>query len=234
MGPLSLDIGRGDIGRGDIGRGDIGRGDIGRGDIGRGDIGRGDIGRGDIGRGDIGRGDIGRGDIGRGDIGRGDFGGGDMDVGAANEFNNGELDFETFIAATGGLAPTPPNGLRACLTFGEGNSCVSEGTGSLPVRLNWDKPNVGKPTAYRIYRFTYEGTFVPGTVALFGEGQLIATITDDPENPYDDVLPTTYVDFTADNGINYAYYMTADFEDETGSGISNFATITTPEGEIIP
>ena len=75
MGPLSLDIGRGDIGRGDIGRGDIGRGDIGRGDIGRGDIGRGDIGRGDIGRGDIGRGDIGRGDIGRGDIGRGDFGG---------------------------------------------------------------------------------------------------------------------------------------------------------------
>ena len=36
VGPLSLDIGRGDIGRGDIGRGDIGRGDIGRGDIGRG------------------------------------------------------------------------------------------------------------------------------------------------------------------------------------------------------
>ena len=102
VGPMSLDVGRGDIGRGDIGRGDIGRGDIGRGDIGRGDIGvavgRGDIGRGDIGRGDIGRGDIGlpnqgRGDIGRGDIGRGDIGrgGGDLDVGGANE-PVGELD----------------------------------------------------------------------------------------------------------------------------------------------
>jgi hypothetical protein len=233
MGPLSLDIGRGDIGRGDIGRGDIGRGDIGRGDIGRGDIGRGDIGRGDIGRGDIGRGDIGRGDIGRGDIGRGEFGGGDMDVGAANEFFLGELDFETFIAATGGLAPTPPNGLRACLTTGEGNSCVSEGTGSLPVRLNWDKPNVGKPITYRIYRFTFVAPFVPGTVPLFGEGQLIATITDDPYDEMDGP-PTTYVDFTADNGINYAYYMTADFEDETGSGISNFATIQVPSGEPIP
>ena len=38
VGPLSLDIGRGDIGRGDIGRGDIGRGDIGRGDFGGGDL----------------------------------------------------------------------------------------------------------------------------------------------------------------------------------------------------
>src|SRR5262249_15762281 len=65
VGPMSLDVGRGDIGRGDIGRGDIGRGDIGRGDIGRGDIGRGDIGRGDIGRGGIGRGGIGRGRLGR-------------------------------------------------------------------------------------------------------------------------------------------------------------------------
>ncbi len=123
VGPLSLDVGRGDIGRGDIGRGDIGRGDIGRGDIGRGDIGvaigRGDIGRGDIGRGDIGRGDIGRGDIGRGDIGRGVFGGGDLDVGGLNE-PIGELTLETATAVSGN-APSPANALDACLTV-EGNA----------------------------------------------------------------------------------------------------------------
>ena len=150
VGPLSLDVGRGDIGRGDIGRGDIGRGDIGRGDIGRGDIGipigRGDIGRGDIGRGDIGRGDIGRGDIGvpsagrgdigRGDIGRGAFGGGDTDVGGADE-PFGDLDLETAIAASGSLPTDPPsspaNELTACLT--SNGVCASQG-GDVPVLLN--------------------------------------------------------------------------------------------------
>jgi hypothetical protein len=218
MGPLSLDIGRGDIGRGDIGRGDIGRGDIGRGDIGRGDIGRGDIGRGDIGRGDIGRGDIGRGDIGRGDIGRGDFGGGDMDVGAANEIFNGELDFATFIAATGN-APTPANALRACLTDGEGQ-CVSEG-GNAPVRLNWLPPNVGQALSYQIYRFVVnsDSPFPPTTLP----GEPIGTVFG-----IDGPVLTTYLDRSAANGASYAYFIVARFADGGRSGISNFATIATP------
>jgi hypothetical protein len=89
MGPLSLDVGRGDLGRGDLGRGDLGRGDLGRGDLGRGDLGRGDLGRGDLGRGDLGRGDLGRGDLGRGDLGLGD-----LEVGGPDEPLL-DIDFET-------------------------------------------------------------------------------------------------------------------------------------------
>jgi hypothetical protein len=89
MGPLSLDVGRGDLGRGDLGRGDLGRGDLGRGDLGRGDLGRGDLGRGDLGRGDLGRGDLGRGDLGRGDLGLGD-----LEIGGPNEPLL-DIDFET-------------------------------------------------------------------------------------------------------------------------------------------
>ena len=217
VGPLSLDVGRGDIGRGDIGRGDIGRGDIGRGDIGRGDIGRGDIGRGDIGRGDIGRGDIGRGDIGRGDIGRGDFGGGDLDVGAANEVFNGELDFETFIAATGN-APTPANALQACTTDSEGR-CVADG--GVPVRLSWLAPNVGQPVAYQVYRFSVaEGApFPPDSLPAMP----IATVVG-----YEGPVPTTFLDESAANGVRYAYFIVANFADGQRSGVSNFAVIDTP------
>ena len=224
MGPLSLDIGRGDIGRGDIGRGDIGRGDIGRGDIGRGDIGRGDIGRGDIGRGDIGRGDIGRGDIGRGDIGRGDFGGGDMDVGTASEFFNGELDYETFIAATGN-APTPPNALQACLTT-EAGTCAAVG-GNRPVLLTWQVPNVGQPTSYSIYRFEYDpaAAFPPATLPTTP----VAVVSGIPpiEGEGLGAPPTQYVD-AAGGAMTVAYYVTAQFADGTTSGISNFATVAIP------
>jgi VCBS repeat-containing protein len=123
VGPLSLDVGRGDIGRGDIGRGDIGRGDIGRGDIGRGDIGRGDIGRGDIGRGDIGRGDIGAGDL----------------------FDSaGELDAETATA----LGNTPPRELRACV----GGSGDCAGAPFHRIRLDWKAPAVGSASVFRAYR----------------------------------------------------------------------------------
>ena len=175
LGPLSLDVGRGDIGRGDIGRGDIGRGDIGRGDIGRGDIGvaigrgdigrgdigRGDIGRGDIGRGDIGRGDIGRGDIGRGDIGRGVFGLGDLDVGGPGE-PFGEVNLETALAVAGN-APPPPSELSACLTDATG-ACVSDG-GDGRVRLDWKPPNLGRAVGYSVYRFAAPaGAFLPAAL----------------------------------------------------------------------
>ena len=115
MGPLSLDVGRGDLGRGDLGRGDLGRGDLGRGDLGRGDLGRGDLGRGDLGRGDLGRGDLGRGDLGRGDLGRGDLGRGDLGEGADFEIS-GDL------VAAGGY--TPPTELKAFVRGTNGSSSI--------------------------------------------------------------------------------------------------------------
>ncbi len=211
VGPMSLDVGRGDIGRGDIGRGDIGRGDIGRGDIGRGDIGRGDIGRGDIGRGDIGR----------GDIGRGAFGGGDLDVGAANE-PVAELDLETALASEGQTAnsdvpppPTPPTALSGCSTTGSGEACASQG-GNVPVRLDWQAPHLGRPVRYFVYRFTFEGEFAP-------PDQLPAqTIT--PEG----IPITTYFDRTPPAGAHVAYFVRAEGSDGSLSGISNFVTVSTP------
>jgi len=218
VGPLSLDVGRGDIGRGDIGRGDIGRGDIGRGDIGRGDIGRGDIGRGDIGRGDIGRGDIGRGDIGRG--------GGDTDVGAVDEPFI-EIDEPTARAVTGG-APDPPSGLVACLTTSD--VCAPEG-GSLPVLLKWDAPHFGKPTAYRIYRFSYTGPFAaPSELPATEFATVLPECDGDVCGP---VPPTSFFDFEAPSGTQLAYFVRAVFDDGTTSGISNFATVTTPSPVVL-
>lgn len=212
VGPLSLDIGRGDIGRGDIGRGDIGRGDIGRGDIGRGDIGRGDIGRGDIGRGDIGR----------GDIGRGYEGGGDLDVGSPAEFRDapGDIDLETARAVEGN-APTPPSGLKACLT--SDGQCTSEG-GNLPVRLSWDTPTFGRAVAYDIYRFPFEGTF---TAPADLPSEPIATVGMG-ESETETAALTTFLDDDAPSGSQLAYFVRARFDDGSHSGISNFATVTTP------
>jgi hypothetical protein len=217
MGPLSLDVGRGDIGRGDIGRGDIGRGDIGRGDIGRGDIGRGDIGRGDIGRGDIGRGDIGRGDIGKGDT----------DVGGSANEPFGEIDLETAKAVSGD-APPPSAGLAACLT--DDGECVVE-SGDVPVRLDWQAPAFGTAVRYFIYRFDVnpEAPFPPEPEDLPTEA--IATVVNPGEGP----TPTTYIDESAEGGANYAYFVIAEFPDDDDpdespefSGISNFARISTP------
>jgi hypothetical protein len=207
VGPLSLDVGRGDIGRGDIGRGDIGRGDIGRGDIGRGDIGRGDIGRGDIGRGDIGR----------GDIGRGLFGGGDLDVGGTNDPVT-ELDLET-ARAVDGDTPAPSSGLAACLT--SDGVCAADG-GSAPVLLQWEAPHFGRVVAYHIYRFPFVGGFVAPANLPTGE---IAVVVPGVEQS---MPPTFYYDATAPSGAKLAYFTRAEFEDESTSGISNFATVTTP------
>ena len=227
LGPLSLDVGRGDIGRGDIGRGDIGRGDIGGGAIGaaigRGDIGRGDIGRGDIGRGDIGRGDIGRGDIGRGDIGRGVFGLGDLDLGGYQEPPL-ELDLDVARAVSGD-APPPPNELSACLTIG-GQCAVG---GDLPVLLSWAAPHLGQPVTYALYRFVVgSGPFPPAPLA----GELINTLNGTPSVPplwnRPQPPPTAYLDRTAPVGQTVAYYVVATFADGTTSGVSNLATVVTP------
>ena len=237
LGPLSLDIGRGDIGRGDIGRGDIGRGDIGRGDIGRGDIGRGDIGVaigrgdigrgdigvGDVGRGDIGRGDIGRGDIGRGDIGRGVFGAGDLDVGGPNE-PFGEVDLETARAVSGN-APPPPSELTACPTaWTELNGYQCAEGGNRPVLLGWTVPGFGQPVSYSIYRFNVgEGPFPPATLGA----TLIGTVVNSNPAAWQPP-PTRYLDTSAAPFQTVAYYVVANFADGSSSGISNFATVVTP------
>jgi hypothetical protein len=235
LGPLSLDVGRGDIGRGDIGRGDIGRGDIGRGDIGdaigRGDIGRGDIGRGDIGRGDIGRGDIGRGDIGRGDIGRGVFGLGDLDLGGIQEplF---ELDLPTALAVSGN-APTPPSELSACLTITDPQAgIVCADGGDRPVLLTWTVPGFGHPISYSIYRFVVDAgvnRFPPATLPT----EPIAVVS--PAEPLWNRTepPTAFVDASAPGGASVAYFVVANFFDASSgiassTGISNFATVVTP------
>jgi hypothetical protein len=208
VGPLSLDIGRGDIGRGDIGRGDIGRGDIGRGDIGRGDIGRGDIDRGDIGRGDIGR----------GDIGRGDFGGGDLDVGAPNEPFT-ELDLETAQA----LGNAPPSGLKVC-QVNSGEGCSSDGYSGLRYRLTWEAPIVGAVDHYEIYRV------VGDTVTDDPEQQKVKV--GEVSGSFEG-LPF-FVDDPAELATTYTYFVIAVFDDATEDNAatraaSNFATITTPE-----
>ena len=216
LGPLSLDVGRSDIGRSDIGRSDIGRSDIGRSDIGRSDIGNGDLGRGDIGRSDIGRSDIGR-----SDIGRGDFGGGDLDVGGPNE-PVGELNLPTFRAAVGN-SPTPPSGLQACLT--DDGECAAVGSGDRPILLKWQAPNVGKPIAYFVYRFVYfsEEFKEPATLPTTA----IATIT-----PVEGQLPTTFFDGSAFGDAKFAYFVKAQFDDLSISGISNFATIATASADL--
>jgi hypothetical protein len=210
VGPLSLDVGHGDIGHGDIGHGDIGHGDIGHGDIGHGDIGHGDIGHGDIGHGDIGHGDIGRGYLGLGDL----------SVSAPNEATF-ELDLETARAVEGDR-PTPPSGLVACLTNGEGGCAAPGSVGDRPVRLNWQAPHLAQAVRYFVYRFGFAGeTFeAPATLPT-----LAIDVVDAPSGG---VLPTTYLDFTAPPDANLAYFVRAQFADLTLSGISNFATIRTP------
>ena len=146
IGPMSLDVGRGDLGRGDLGRGDLGGGDPGRGDLGRGDLGRGDLGRGDLGRGDLGRGDLGRGDLGRGDLGRGDLGRGDLGVG--NE--KGAAEVTADVAAAAGFAP--PNELTATVV-GLTTACAGLSPADCHrIRLRWTPPDVGVVTQYKAYR----------------------------------------------------------------------------------
>ncbi len=93
--------------------------------------------------------------------------------------------------------------------------------GNVPIRLNWQAPHLGQAVSYSIYRFEVvdpEAIFPPATLptlaldTVFGEG----------------APPTTYLDSTAPSGRNLAYFVIAHFADESSSGISNFARVTTP------
>ncbi len=213
VGPMSLDVGRGDTGRGDTGRGDTGRGDTGRGDTGRGDTGRGDTGT-------AGRGDTGRGDTGRGDTGRGAFGLGDTNVGAEGESFD-EIPLEVVLAMAGDAPPAPIE-LEACLTDGEGE-CVTEGDGDLPVRLDWQAPGLGTVASYEIFKFAYdpEAPFPPATLPTVPFA--IVELEEGEES-----VPTTYFDDFACGGPNLAYFVKARFDDGSLSPISNYAKVVTP------
>jgi hypothetical protein len=142
-------------------------------------------------------------------------------VGGPNE-PVGELDLETFRAAVGNQ-PTPPNTLTACLT--DDGECASDG-GDRPVLIQWQTPNVGRPLSYSIYRFVVdpEAEFPPATLPTEA---LITLAGGELGAP-----PTSFLDYRAPAGKKLAYFVRATFDDESTSGISNFATVTTPSATI--
>jgi len=148
VGPLSVNLGKGDLGKGDLGKGDLGKGDLGKGDLGKGDLGKGDLGKGDLGKGDLGKGDLGKGDLGGGDLFDGDP-------------NNpgGELDVETFTS----MGSDPAYELTACIV---GENCVPPPELQLhDVLLSWTAAS-GEVSNYAVYRVP--GTIIPDE-ALWGE-----------------------------------------------------------------
>lgn len=218
VGPMSLNVGKGDLGKGDLGKGDLGKGDLGKGDLGKGDLGKGDLGKGDLG------GSVVSLTLGKGDLGKGDLGLGDLDVGSGTpaEQDVQELDFETATAATGGN-PTPPSALQACLTseFESEFECATEG-GDRPVKLQWLAPNLGQVVNYLIYRFEYTPPF-EAPAELTAEDQIAVVGASE----------TTFLDGSAPANKHLAYYVIAEYDDDSFSGISNFATVKTPANPII-
>lgn len=137
VGPLSVNLGKGDLGKGDLGKGDLGKGDLGKGDLGKGDLGKGDLGKGDLGKGDLGKGDLGKGDLGGGDL----FDGGPDNPG-------GELDFETFVS----MGSDPPYELALCVS-GPDTACppVPPTLQVHDVLLSWS-PAGGNVVSYTAFR----------------------------------------------------------------------------------
>jgi len=85
--------------------------------------------------------------------------------------------------------------------------------------------NVGRPVAYLVYRFEYfsEEFKEPATLPTTP----IATIPQECDGDVC-VLPTTFTDVSAYGDAKFAYFVKAQLDDESLSGISNFATVTTP------
>ena len=176
---------------------DVGFGDVGFGDVGFGDVGFGDVGFGDVGFGDVGYGDVGFGDVGFGDIGFGDVGAGDLGFGDVGA-PRGELDLDTARAL--GNAPNTLTGT----------------VGRRQVTLRWKPPHVGTVLTYEVYRVI--GSSV--TPANFAARVAIGT-------PWPLAGTTlTVVDSTVRNNQTYTYFVVANIDDGTRSGVSNFVTKT--------
>jgi hypothetical protein len=176
---------------------DVGFGDVGFGDVGFGDVGFGDVGFGDVGFGDVGYGDVGFGDVGFGDVGFGDVGAGDLGFGDVGA-PRGELDLDTARALG-----NAPNTLTATV-------------GRRQVTLRWKPPHVGTVLSYEVYRVT-GGSVTPANFAArvaIGTPWPLAGTT------------LTAVDETVKNRATYTYFVVANIDDGTRSGVSNFVTKT--------
>jgi hypothetical protein len=87
------------------------------------------------------------------------------------------------------------------------------------VLLQWDAPHIGKPIRYYIYRLEFwSETFQPGNLPTAP----IATVQSEG------APPTRYLDVSAWPDAHFAYFVVAEFDDLSRSGISNFATVATP------
>jgi hypothetical protein len=106
--------------------------------------------------------------------------------------------------------------LTACLT-GSDSACSSDG-GRTPVRLDWQAPHLGRVVRYFVYRFSFADDFA-APVDL--PAASIATVESPEGSP-------RYFDSSAPLGTQLAYFVRAQFDDLSVSGVSNFATVTTP------
>jgi len=183
VGPLSLDVGKGDLGKGDLGKGDLGKGDLGKGDLGKGDLGKGDLGKGDLGK---------------GDLGKGDLGGGDLFTGDPNN-PGGELDFET----AGDLAKAPPNEFRACV-IGVDSGCTGTTQQFHRVRVQWTAPNVGGVASYSVFRVAS---------ATLSVGQTWDDVGSAVPAVLGQAAYTTVDDSQLTNGASYTYFAVANYAD---------------------
>jgi hypothetical protein len=119
-----------------------------------------------------------------------------------------ELTYDTARA----FGRTPPNALKACVL---GADCEGAASPRHRTRLEWEAPNVGHILKYRAYRVTGASLTVNSTPVLVGEAMApTMTLVDDEELP---------------GGVQFTYFVTAVFDDETPhavSGPSNTAIVT--------
>ena len=201
VGPLSVNLGKGDLGKGDLGKGDLGKGDLGKGDLGKGDLGKGDLGKGDLGKGDLGKGDLGKGDLGGGDL---------FDpVGFPEAPPGGELDFETFTS----MGNDPAYEFRACVV-GAGCAGAPPELQVHDVLLTWTAAT-GGVVSYTAYRAS--GSGIPDESLWTAVGPPVPAAT----TPLQQIDATSLV-----NGATYTYFVLATYADGTTSAPSNPVTIT--------
>src|SRR5215204_3439597 len=132
-----------------------------------------------------------------------DFGAGDfLDFGAGSDGQ--ELEFETVKA----MGSTPPHGLKACVL---GVDCGAGGTTPLHrTSLQWKAPTVGGVSEYLVYRLK-GAAFTPAAQIVSVGSSSDMFFVDSEELP---------------NGVQFTYFIKAQFDDGGISGASNFATIT--------
>jgi hypothetical protein len=119
---------------------------------------------------------------------------------------------ELTLEAAKRMGRTPPNPLKACVI---GVNCTGSPSPFHRTRLEWKAPNVGHAFKYRVYRARGASVTTGTPLVLVAEVNAPTTTAVDHEE-----LP---------DGIQFTYFVTVEFDDETPhpvSGPSNFVTIT--------